>query len=159
MIAVDNSPKMVEFGSRTGEEARIQKSRIPAGRHRRSADCKGLGRPRDFQPGAASRHPSGARHRRGSSHSEKRRAHRDSRSARAIASKKRANSTPTTGWASAKCSLHQLLETSRIQRNRSERGLARKREPAFPDRVRDWSEIRSRGFAPSSVYASAGLLL
>ena len=38
VIAVDNSPKMVEFGSEAGEEARLQESRVSARRHRRSAD-------------------------------------------------------------------------------------------------------------------------
>ena len=102
VIAIDNSPKMVEFGSDLAARAWLREPRIPSRRHRRSADHERLGRSRYPQPGAAPRHPSGARHRRRATHPEERRSDRHPRSSRAIASSGRASSTPITGSASAK---------------------------------------------------------
>ena len=61
VIAIDNSEKMVEYGARTGAQARRQESRIPQGRYRRSADPRCHRRSGVLQPGAASRATSRAR--------------------------------------------------------------------------------------------------
>ena len=55
VIAVDNSEKMVEFGAALARGARFCESRIPAGRHRESADPGRHRGPGALQPGAAPR--------------------------------------------------------------------------------------------------------
>ncbi len=55
VIAVDNAPKMVEFGAQLAKRARVRKSRISPGRYRKSADREGHRRSRHSQPGFASR--------------------------------------------------------------------------------------------------------
>ena len=151
VIAIDNSPKMVEFGAKLAARARFQESRIPARRHRRSADREKLGRSRDFEPGVASRDSSGTRHRRRYRILKKggRLVVLDLLSHRF----ERARELYADHWLgfSGSAVAHQWLEGGRFQKNRSHGCLARKREPAFSDGVCDWCEVarhfRRRSFS------------
>ena len=60
VIAVDNSEKMVEFGSDLAQKARLRESRVPPRRHGKSADPGELRRSRAAEPGAAPRRKPGA---------------------------------------------------------------------------------------------------
>ncbi len=65
VIAVDNSPKMVEFGGQLAKKHGIKNLELPAWRHRGTADCQKQRRSGDFESGVASCHSSRACGRRG----------------------------------------------------------------------------------------------
>ena len=100
VIAIDNSEKMVEFGSRTRPQARHRQPGIPAGRPGRRAHPQRHGGSGVSQPGAAPRRaiPSAPSPKPGASSSPA--AASPSSISTAITSKKRAKCMPTSGWVS-----------------------------------------------------------
>ena len=81
VIAVDNAPKMVEFGAQLAKRHGFKNLEYRLGDIEDPPIDKELDRPRVPESGVASRDPSGARHRRRPSHFEKGRSPRDARPA------------------------------------------------------------------------------
>ena len=81
VIAVDNAPKMVEFGAQLAKKHGFKNLEYRLGDIEDPPIERQQRRSRDFQSGVASRDPSRTRDRRSASHFEKRRTARGSRSA------------------------------------------------------------------------------
>ena len=111
VIAVDNSPKMVEFGAQLAKKHGFKNLEYRLGDIEDPPIEKEHGRSRDSQPGAASRDPSRARARRRASHFEKGRPRRRPRSAQPPFEK--ARELYADHWLGfSEVQLHQLLEAA-----------------------------------------------
>ena len=110
VIAVDSSAKMIEVGRDQALRHGIKNRRFPPRRHGRAPHRRRRRRPRLLLAVAPSRPASRARRRRRLQNPPSRRPHRRPRPARSTASKKPANSTPTSGSASAKSDLESMLQ-------------------------------------------------
>jgi hypothetical protein len=103
VIAIDNAPKMVKFGSKLARKHGFKNLEYRLGDIRDPPIAKGNCRSCNFQAGAAPR-PAAAAHAGGHApHVEEQRTRRDFGLARPAFRKKRANFTRIIGLGSAKC--------------------------------------------------------